>query len=254
MALIKDLISPSKYDIKAPYSMVPKGICIHNTGNDATARNEANYMKNNNNEVSFHIVVDDIEAIQLIPFNRNAWHSGDGGNGDGNRNYIAVEICYSKSGGTKFDLAEVRASKEIALIMKEYGFTINNIKRHYDFSRKNCPERTMSKGWDRFLNMIQKELNLLNNVKAQEVKYDMKNLVCYCNAVDKRASEYLADFLQCPCIDATIPFNYEGVAENIIAVGGNSSPIGFSGYTTKYISGKDRYDTLIEVLKYIGKL
>ena len=82
----------------------------------------------------------------------------------------------------------------------------------------------------------------------------MKYLVCYCNAVDKRASEYLADFLGCPCMDATIPFNYDGVAEEIIAVGGNASPVGFSGYTTKFITGKDRYDTLIQVLKYMGKL
>lgn len=94
----------------------------------------------------------------------------------------------------------------------------------------------------------------INNSKVEKVEYDMKNLVCYCNQVDKRAAEYLADYLQCPCIDATLPFNYSGVAENIIAVGGNATPVGFSGYTTKYIAGKDRYETLKEVLKFIGKL
>jgi hypothetical protein len=94
----------------------------------------------------------------------------------------------------------------------------------------------------------------INNSKVEKVEYDMKNLVCYCNQVDKRAAEYLADYLQCPCIDATLPFNYVNVAENIIAVGGNATPIGFSGYTTKYIAGKDRYETLKEVLKFIGKL
>lgn len=94
----------------------------------------------------------------------------------------------------------------------------------------------------------------INNSKVEKVEYDMKNLVCYCNQVDKRAAEYLADYLQCPCIDATLPFNYVNVAENIIAVGGDATPIGFSGYTTKYIAGKDRYETLKEVLKFIGKL
>lgn len=97
-------------------------------------------------------------------------------------------------------------------------------------------------------------LNKKVNSKVEKVEYDMKNLVCYCNQVDKRAAEYLADHLQCPCIDATLPFNYVNVAENIIAVGGNATPIGFSGYTTKYIAGKDRYETLKEVLKFIGKL
>lgn len=95
--------------------------------------------------------------------------------------------------------------------------------------------------------------NSQNNI-AKERKYDMKNLVCYCNQVDKRSAEYLADYLQCPCIDATLPFNYEGVAENIIAVGGSAKPIGFSGYTTKYIAGSDRYETIKEVLKFMGKL
>ena len=249
--LVKKLINPNMYYCKCPYAMIPKGICVHNTGNDASAENEIKYMQSNYNEVSFHIAVDDIQAIQGLPLNRNAWASGDGGHGEGNRNYIQIEICYSKSGGDRFDKAEIRASKEIALLMQQYGFTINNIKRHYDFSRKNCPERTMAKGWQRFLNMIQAELDKLNE-KGRG--YNMKNLVCYCNAVDKRAAEYLADYLQCPCIDATLPFYYDGVAENIIAVGGNSSPVGFSRYTTKYIQGKDRYETLKEVLKYIGKL
>ena len=114
MSLVQKLINPNMYSYKCPYSMTPKGICIHNTGNDASAENEIKYMQSNYNEVSFHIAVDDVQAIQGIPFNRNTWHSGDGGNGEGNRNYISVEICYSKSGGTRFDNAEIRASKEVA--------------------------------------------------------------------------------------------------------------------------------------------
>ena len=94
------------------------------------------------------------------------------------------------------------------------------------------------------------------SIEKKETRvYDMENLVCYCNQVDKRAAEYLADFLKCPCIDATLPFNYSSVAKIIIAVGGNSTTgTGFSGYTTKYITGADRYETIKEVLKYIGKL
>lgn len=59
-------------------------------------------MKINDSSTSYHIAVDDKEAIQAIPFNRNAFHAGDGGNGTGNRKYIAVEICYSKSGGERY--------------------------------------------------------------------------------------------------------------------------------------------------------
>ena len=152
--------------------MAPKGICIHNTANDASASNEIAYMQSNNNEVSFHIAIDDTEAIQAIPFNRNTWHAGDGGSGEGNRNYISIEICYSKSGGLKFINAEKRAAKEVAALLKQYGWTISNVKKHRDFSNKYCPHLTLALGWQRFLNMIQAELNTStanNNVNNEEM-------------------------------------------------------------------------------------
>lgn len=162
MALVQSLISSDKYEIKCPYSMQPKGVCVHNTANDAPAKNEISYMKSNNMEVSFHVAIDDVEAIQGIPFNRNAWACGDGANGEGNRNYIQIEICYSKSGGIKFANAEKRAAKEIAALLKQYGWTINNVKKHQDFSNKYCPHRTLDNGWKRFLTMIEVELSNLN--------------------------------------------------------------------------------------------
>lgn len=165
--LKQQLISSNKYDVKCPYLMTPKGICIHNTANDAPVANEIAYMQNNNLEVSFHIAIDDIEAIQGLPLNRNAWHAGDGGNGEGNRNYIAIEICYSKSGGDKFINAEKRAVKEVAALLKQYGWGIDKVKKHQDFSNKYCPHRTLDMGWQRFLNMVQAELNGSNQAETQ---------------------------------------------------------------------------------------
>ncbi|MCY8944958.1 N-acetylmuramoyl-L-alanine amidase [Bacillus atrophaeus] len=55
-------------------------------------------MIGNTSSTSFHFAVDDKEVRQGIPTNRNAWHTGDGTNGTGNRKSIGVEICYSKSG------------------------------------------------------------------------------------------------------------------------------------------------------------
>jgi N-acetylmuramoyl-L-alanine amidase CwlA len=158
MALNKNFVDPSKYDIKCPYEMSPEGVCIHNTYNDAPAKNEVAYMKGNNNEVSFHVAVDDVEAIQAIPFNRNAWAAGDGGKGNGNRKYIHVEICYSKSGGSKFIESEKRAAKEIAAILKSYGWGIDRVKKHQDFSGKYCPHRTLDMGYNRMIDMIKAEL------------------------------------------------------------------------------------------------
>lgn len=143
MSLIKqDLISSSKYKIKCPYEMNPMGIAIHNTYNDASAKNEIAYMKNNNNQVSYHIAVDDKEAIQGLPLNRNAWACGDGSSGPGNRKYISIEICYSKSGGDRFVKAEKLASKVVAELLNKYGWGIDRIKAHRDFAKKDCPHRT----------------------------------------------------------------------------------------------------------------
>ena len=158
MALIQNLISSSKYDIKCPYTMNPIGICIHNTANDAPAENEISYMHSNNYEVSFHVAVDDKKAIQGLPFNRNAWAAGDGGKGTGNRYYIHYEICYSKSGGSRFIEAEKRAAKEIAEELKRRGWGIDRVKKHQDFSGKYCPHRTLDMGYSRIIDMIKAEL------------------------------------------------------------------------------------------------
>ena len=154
------LIDPSKYNIKCPYSMNPKWIVIHNTANDASAEDEIKYMISNNDSVSYHYAVDDLGVIQGIPTNRNTWHCGDGIFGQGNRYGIGIEICYSKSGGAKFIQAEVNAAKLVAQLLKQYGWGIDRVKRHYDFSpyKQNCPHRTMALGWKRFLNLIQSEL------------------------------------------------------------------------------------------------
>ena len=160
MKIIQKLVPQSKYSIKCPYSMTPEFIVVHNTANDASAKNEVAYMINNNNEVSFHYAIDDKEIVQGIPENRNAWHAGDG-NGQGNRKGIGIEICYSKSGGQKFINAEKLAAKFIASKLKEKNWGIDKVKKHQDFSGKYCPHRTLDMGWQRFLNMVQTELNKL---------------------------------------------------------------------------------------------
>ena len=151
------LVDKSKYNVKCPYSMTATRIVVHNTANDASANNEIKYMISNNNEVSFHYAVDDKEVVQGIPTNRNAWHAGDG-NGTGNRNGIAVEICYSKSGGDRFIKAEQNAAKFIASLLKEKHWGIDKVTKHQDYSGKYCPHRTLDMGWERFLNMIRSEL------------------------------------------------------------------------------------------------
>lgn len=157
--IIKKIVPEGKYGIKCPYTMKPTRIVVHNTANDATALNEIAYMTNNNNEVSYHYAVDDKMIVQGLEENRNGWHAGDGANGLGNREGIAIEICYSKSGGDKFIKAEENAVDLIVDILKRYGWGINKVTKHQNYSNKYCPHRTLDMGWDRFIKMIETKLN-----------------------------------------------------------------------------------------------
>src|SRR4051812_21799777 len=102
-------LSPSKYPIKAPYLMNAEYLTVHNTANDAGANSEISFMIRNTSAVSYHYAIDDFEVVQAIPTSRNAYHCGDGSSGTGNRKSIGIEICYSLSGGSKYQKAEALA-------------------------------------------------------------------------------------------------------------------------------------------------
>ena len=161
--IVEKLVPTSKYSIKCPYTMNPTRIVVHNTANDATARNEIAYMTRNNYETSFHYAVDDKEIVQGLPLNRNGWHASDGGKGKGNREGIAIEICYSKSGGDRFIKAEQNAVDLIVYLLKKYNWGIDKVTKHQDYTNKYCPHRTLDMGWNRFIKMIEDKLNVSNS-------------------------------------------------------------------------------------------
>ncbi len=155
----QNLVSSSKYSLKCPYAMIAEGITVHNTANNASAKNEINYMINNNSSTSYHYAIDDIEIIQGIPENRNAFHAGDG-NGKGNRKTIGVEICYSTGDKVKFEKAQENAAEFVAYKLKEKGWGTDKVYPHKHWSGKHCPHRTLDEyGWDYFINLVNKYLN-----------------------------------------------------------------------------------------------
>jgi len=164
----QNLLPASKYPIKSPYTMTPQYITVHNTANDAPAENEILYMLTNGNQVSYHVAIDDKNVIQAIPFNRNAWHCGDG-QGNGNLKSIGVEICYSKSGGARYAVAEENAVQYIASLLKQYGWGVERVWKHQDWNGKYCPHRILDEGrWSSFLKRIENALN----AKAETVGKD----------------------------------------------------------------------------------
>lgn len=137
--------------------MTPTTITIHNTGNpSSTARNERAWLTNpaNDRTASYHIVVYEREAIECIPLNEVAWHAGDG-NGDGNRKSIGIEICESGDYAKTLD----NAATLVAKLLKDRGWGVDRLRRHFDWSGKICPRLMYDNGrwtgWTAFKNLVE---------------------------------------------------------------------------------------------------
>ncbi|NEZ47845.1 glycosyl hydrolase [Clostridium niameyense] len=91
-----------------------------------------------------------------------------------------------------------------------------------------------------------KEDIFLNKKEINKVEY----IVIYNEGADQRAAEYLADFLKCPTISNSRPFDYSTV-EHVYAVGYDKSK--YTSYVEKVISGNGRYNTMQAVLDYVKK-
>ena len=236
MQLTKVKMPESKYSIKCPYAMTPEFIVVHNTANDASAMSEISYMIGNNNEVSYHYAVDDYRVVQGVEENRNTWHAGDG-NGKGNRKGIAIEICYSKSGGDRFNKAEDNAVELVIDILKRYGWGIEKVTKHQDYSGKYCPHRTLDLGWERFVNKIKSRLNgtpsqptaSSSTSKKIDVKYQV-----YCNG------KWYSDITN---YNTTNSMGYAGVMGKLISgfrgnTVGKESEVGNLIYRVHTLNGK----------------
>lgn len=172
---ITNVICPeSKYAIKCPDITEKNGICIHNTANDASAMSEISYMIGRPKKVSFHVAIDNYRVVTGLPFERSCYASGDGRYGKGNAHKINIEICYSKSGGERFEEAENLCASYVAMLLKQYNWGIDRVYKHQDFANKYCPHRTLDMGWERFLNKIREHLEIQNK-PAEEVKDNIES-------------------------------------------------------------------------------
>ena len=131
--------------------MDAKSITIHSTRNlYSTAQNERDNLVRvaNTRQASFHIVVDEREAIECIPLNEVSWHAGDGYYGTGNRSSISIEICESGVRSKTVD----NASTLVAGMLKQRGWGVDKLKRHYDWSQKPCPWIFQANAWLKWYN------------------------------------------------------------------------------------------------------
>ena len=161
MVTIKTKLIPAGTNARSGYALNPRFLTIHNTANTkngADAESHAHYLQGGGKNIStsYHYVVDDKEIYKLLPDNEVAWHAGDGANGPGNRQSLALEICENADG----DLLKAtnNAVDLVAYLMKLHNIPLSNVVQHNRWSGKNCPNR-IRKGepydWQTFLNKVQ---------------------------------------------------------------------------------------------------
>lgn len=153
MRLIQDLI-PESNSNRPQTALNPSYITIHETANKsigANAEMHAIYVKGTDaqtREVSWHITIDDHQAIQHLPFNEIGWHAGR----EGNHQSIGVEICVNQDGD--FTQARSNAITVVQQIMRELAISIDFVVTHQKWTGKSCPANLL-KAWDQFKQDLQ---------------------------------------------------------------------------------------------------
>lgn len=148
-----------------------KYIVIHDTGNKgkgADAEAHYKYFNGEDRQSSAHYFVDDKQILRVIRDVDKSWHCGDGKGKYGitNENSIGVEMCINPDGD--FNKTYKNTLELVKHLMDKYSIPLDRVVRHYDASRKTCPN-IMSKDnwaeWNKFKrdlkNDYKRSINLL---------------------------------------------------------------------------------------------
>ena len=123
--------------------MIVKGITIHNTGNDLTARENFDILYHNRQTKLCHYLIDECNIIRCCPESEEANHTGKGYD-FGNKFTLAIEICRSTCDEELYLKAQAKAVSFIKDLMKKYDLTVDDLYFHRDFDISNdCPHRIL---------------------------------------------------------------------------------------------------------------
>lgn len=181
------------------FKMVPEYITLHetaNTGKGANAQAHANLQSNGNSrQASWHIQVDDVQAIQSLPLDECGIHAGDGTYGDGNRKSIGVEICVNSDGN--FEKALENAAAVIGKLMLQFNIPPHKVVPHKHWSGKNCPTNLLKGRMQEFLNRCIAERGKLEQGRVKGVSE---------RALNDKEKEIQAEAMRLGITDGKNPF------------------------------------------------
>lgn len=227
MSKIVRMISIYNYSSRGGNSI--KYIVLHYTGNKGdTAKNNAIYFGGGNRGASAHYFVDDNEIVQVVEEYNASWSVGDGKGKYNitNQNSISIEMCCNSEGEVS-EKTEANALELVKSLMNKYNISTTNIVRHYDASRKICPNWS-SNNWGRWLNFKKKlgDSTIVENIVVTKPTTSVVDYSKYANYVGNRCKE---------------------LQTLLIALGYNCGGYGVDG-----IFGKGTYDSLIQFQKDYG--
>lgn len=216
MKIKQQFISRDRKKQRSGIKMTPKYITIHSTGNErSTAQNEADFVcYNSNRQASYHFVVDDHNIIQVLPTNEVSWNAGDG-HGNGNYKSIAIEIC--ESGDRK--KAVDNALELTRYLMDIHDIGVKNVRRHYDWSKKNCPRILIDKSfikdgidWKYFIRNLE-----VDDVTEERVREIINEVLHSNDQVSESLSDEWNDGVTRKITDGTRPRGY-ATREQVVAM------------------------------------
>lgn len=161
---MKFLFRPIKRNVYSRKGNSIKYLVIHDTGNankGAGALAHRNYVENNARGASAHYFVDDKVIVQFVGDSSSAGSVGDGKGKYGitNANSLSIEMCINSDADyAKTYKNTVELTKNL---MKKFNIPIDRVVRHYDASRKSCPNHMKQNNWSkwwRFKEDIQKPI------------------------------------------------------------------------------------------------
>lgn len=186
-------------------------IVVHDTGNPSRGANATahyNYFNGGDRSSSADFFVDDTQVLCVNDYYKfYTWHCGDGHGKYGitNRNSVGIEFCINVDSDR--DKTLERTAQLVRELMQQLNIPIDRVVRHYDASRKNCPQSMSKNGWAQWykfkeklkgedLTMAQYEelkneiSQLTETVKVLATElHDLKHPMIY-NYIDKNMPEW----------------------------------------------------------------
>lgn len=169
-----------KYNYSSRNGRKIEYIVIHDTGNTgkgAGVKSHFNFFNGADRQSSADYFVDDHSIGQFVEDWNYSWHCGDGKGryGISNSNSIGIEICINSDGN--YVQAVKNTVELVRFLMNKYNIDINHVVRHYDASRKSCPDQII-RGvsgitWDKFKQMVMgSDVNISSPIENKNGFYE----------------------------------------------------------------------------------